>query len=232
MDDRPWGQASFDSTRDTWLDPHATTDDSAFPWPPGPRLSTLDALGETIRRSLFEPTRFFRAMPRPSPLGAAIVYYALMSVAGAGIMLFWGSVFALLVEPDGLVAGLLGVGHSDAGSRLLGFLLSPLQSLVGLGIGALIVHAALFIFGGARNGLGATFRALAYTAATQLWVILPGIGLFVAAAWWFVVAIIGLREAHGTTTGRAAAAVIVPIVGLLALAIVLAGLAAVLSAAP
>jgi len=214
MDDRPWGQASFDSTRETSLDPAAAADDTAFPWPPGPRVSALDALGETIRRSLFEPTRFFRAMPVHSPLGPALVYYALTSVASAGIMLFWGTVFGLFVAPGSPLAGLLGVGDGDFGARLVDFLLSPLASLFGLVIGALVFHVALVIFGGARNGLGATLRALAYAAASQLFVILPAIGIFVAMGWWLVLAVIGLREVHGTTTGRAVAAILAPIVAI------------------
>src|SRR5690606_38681498 len=67
------------------------------------------------------------------------------------------------------------------------------------------------IFGGARNGLGATLRAHAYTAASQLFVILPAIGIFLAMGWWFVLADIGLRVVHGTSTGRALAAIVLPV---------------------
>jgi len=229
MDDRPWGQASFDSTQETSLDPPAAADDAAFPWPPGPRVSALDALGETIRQSLLEPTRFFRALPVQSPLGPALVYYVLLAVAGAGIMLFWGSVFALFVEPGSLPGALLGVGDGDFGARLAEFLFSPLASLIGLGIGTLVVHLALVIFGGARNGLGATLRALAYTAASQLFVILPGIGIFVAMGWWLALAVIGLREVHGTTTGRAVAAILAPIVAVFMFLVVVGIFAALVS---
>lgn len=231
MDDRPWGQASFDQTDQASVDPAATADDAAFPWPPGPRVSALDALGETIRRSLFEPTRFFRALPLSSPLGPALFYYVLLGVAGAGIMLFWGTFFALFVSPGGGLALLLGVGDGDFGARLVDFLLSPLLSLLGLSIGALVIHIALVVFGGARNGFGATLRALAYSAASQLWFILPAIGIFVAIGWWFVLAVIGLREVHGTSTGRAVAAVIVPPLVFFTLLVVLGVLAALLTLA-
>ncbi len=231
MDDRPWGEASFDPTREAPSDAAAAPDGGTFPWPPGPRLSLLDALGETIRLSLFEPTRFFRAMPLSSSLGAALVYYVLMGVAGAGIMLFWGTVFAFFVAPGGTLAVLLGVGDGDFGTRLVDFLLSPLASLVGLVILALVVHVTLAIFGGARNGLGATLRALSYTAASQLFVIVPAIGIFVAIGWWLALAVIGLREVHGTSTGRAVAAVIVPPLVLFMFLVVLGILAALLSLA-
>ncbi|MFO7261921.1 MAG: YIP1 family protein [bacterium] len=231
MDDRPLEQASFDqTTREASPDP-ATAAEAAFPWPPGPRLSTLDALGETIRRSLLEPTRFFRAMPVSSPLGPAVVYYLLLAVAGAGITLFWGTVFASFVAPGSFLAVLLGVGDGDFGARLVGFLLSPLSSLVFLGIAALIVHVGLVIFRGAHNGLGATLRALAYTGATQLFVVVPLIGTFAAMAWWFVLAVIGLREVHGTTTGRALAAILAPAIALFVLGVILAGLAALVTLA-
>lgn len=231
MADYSFEQSPSDPAHQTSADPADTADDAAFPWPPGLRVSALDALGETIRRSLFEPSRFFRALPLPSPLGPALVYYVLMSVASAGIMLFWGTFFALFVSPGGALAVLLGVGDGDFGARLVDFLLSPLLSLLGLAIGALVIHVALVVFGGARNGFGATLRALAYTGASQLWFILPAIGIFVVMGWWFVLATIGLREVHGTSTGRAVAAVVVPPLVFFTLVVVLGVLAALLTLA-
>src|SRR5690606_37154316 len=176
-------------------------------------------------------TRFFRAMPVSSPPGPAGEYYLLLAVAGGGITRFWGAVFASFVARGSFLAGLLGGGYSDFGVRLVGFLLSPLSSLGVPGIAALIVHVGLVLFRGAHNGLGATLRALAYTGATQLFVVVLLIGTFAAMAWWFVLAVIGLREVHGTTTGRALAAILAPAIALFVLGVILAGLAALVTLA-
>lgn len=217
MDDRPEGQSSFDTTSDQ---PEGTGALAAehgpgFPWPPRPRESALQALAETLRRSLFQPTQFFRALPPDAPLGPALLYYLVIGVLAAGIGLFWGSLFAVVAPGDGVLAAMLGAGEGDWGWRVVEFLLSPLWLVLVLYVVAAIVHVALVIFGGARRGFGGSLRALAYAVGPQLLVIVPVVGYIAAAVWGLVLSVIGLREVHGTSTGRALAAVLAPLLLLL-----------------
>ncbi|MCX7895484.1 MAG: YIP1 family protein [Thermoanaerobaculum sp.] len=88
---------------------------------------------------------------------------------------------------------------------------APVWILLGLALATLVVHFFLLLLGGAQKGLSTTFRTLAYTEATYLFQVLPLVGGVIAVLWWIPIAIVGLAEAHQTTTGRAAGAVLAPL---------------------
>ena len=62
---------------------------------------------------------------------------------------------------------------------------------------------------------------VAYTQATQLFGIIPIVGGFIASIYALVLHIIGLREAHEITTGRAALAVFIPVIAALIFVVIL-----------
>ena len=70
-----------------------------------------------------------------------------------------------------------------------------------------------------------------HSAGPAVYTVVPILGPAVGAVWSLVILVLGLREAHRTTTGRAAAMVLIPLVGivmvlaLLIVLLVLAGLA-------
>jgi hypothetical protein len=88
----------------------------------------------------------------------------------------------------------------------------PLVAILWIVIAAGIYHLMLLLLGGARGNFETTLRVVAYTmGATSLLQILPMCGSFLAAVWSIVVNIIGLAQAHDVSTGKAVAAVLVPI---------------------
>lgn len=176
----------------------------AFPWPPAPGISTLEALGRTWSWSVLRPATFFRSMSADAALGPAIAFHVLCTLGGAGADLFWRMV---LPAPTPLLPG-------SPADPLADFLLAVPLGLIATAITALLVHFALFTLGAARRGPGATLRALLYAAGPSVFLALPVLGSLLAVAWWLVLAVIGIREAHGATTGRATAAVALVIVGL------------------
>jgi len=104
---------------------------------------------------------------------------------------------------------------------IAGFIIvTPLLLLLGLFISSLIVHLFLWIVGGAERGLDTTVRVLAYATTAQLAGMIPMVGGIISAVWSIVLQIVGLAEAHGTTRGKAAAAVLLP-VGLCCVCLVL-----------
>jgi hypothetical protein len=93
------------------------------------------------------------------------------------------------------------IGFSVAGGMLLVF------------IGGAWMHLWVHIFGGRRgHGYRQTLKALVY-GATPLYMVgwVPFIGGVIGSIWAIVLTIIGLRELHGMTTGRAVGAALLAI---------------------
>ncbi len=183
-----------------------------FPWPPPENESVLEALVRTWKESVFEPKSFFARMPREFGFGWVIVYYLIIGVLSAGISLFWEmvlgpSVLERWVAQDGL----------QPSNPVVDFLLSPLWLMIALYVVAGIMHVCLLMVRGARHGFGATARVIAYCGGPQLFSIVPFVGPVVGAIWSLVITVIGFREAHETTTGRAIAALAIPFAFLLLL---------------
>jgi hypothetical protein len=191
-----------------------------FPWPPPAGGTALGQLVETWQRSVFQPAGFFAAMPRRSGLGAAIVYYLIIGTVAAAIRLFWR--FALppfLPDGDALVLRALRMGQPD--SPLVEFLLAPMFMLLTLGLATVVTHGALWIVGGARERMGTTAAVYAYSNGPQLFVVVPVVGTALGTLWALVLLVIGLREAHRTTTGRAIMALVLPLLGVALLFVLL-----------
>jgi hypothetical protein len=185
---------------------------------------------QTAREVLLNPVGFFRSIPRQgdflNPLLFAVIC-ALVSAVLAGVLGF-------------IINLATGNGIGSAFGGLIGTLIiTPIVTAIGLFIGAAIYHLlVILIIRPSHAGFEATFRVVAYAAVIQLvsWLAaIPILGILVLIAiiiYNVVLSVIGMREMHSTTTGRAAAVVLIPAVvfGLLALIIGVA-LVAILAAA-
>jgi hypothetical protein len=190
-----------------------------FPWPPAEGDSIIEAFGSTWRGAALEPKRFFGAMPADGSIGAALLYYLTLGMAVSASGIVW----SVLRGGSGAEReAVLGAGDMPALSPLLQFLFSPLILLLSIFLAAAVVHLLLKAFGGASRDLGFTIRLFAFAYSPQILGVIPVVGTAVGFAWMVVVAIVGLRAGHGTTTGRAAAAVLIPV----ALALVFMAVAA------
>ncbi len=167
-------------------------------------------------------------MPTEFDFGWVLSYYLIIGVVAAGISLFW----EMLLGPS-LAERWLPSSASDAGNPFVDFLLSPLWLLLGLYLVAAVIHVVLLVLRGANQGYSATLRVFCFSAGPQLFGVVPFIGPAVGGVWSLVITVIGLREAHKTSTGKAVTAVLLPTVFLLLLAVllVIAGLLAGLTVA-
>jgi hypothetical protein len=179
-----------------------------FPWPPAEGEPLTAALGQTWRGAALEPRTFYAAVPERASLGPTLVYYLIIGIAAAGASLFWS---------------LLGVGVQGERDAVLGqsefavhpvveFLLSPVLLILSLFLAAAVTHVLLKLFGGANRDFAFTTRILAFAYSPALLEVVPFVGVVLGFLWTVVVAIIGLREGHRTTTARAAAAVLIPVI--------------------
>ncbi len=199
----------------------------AFPWPPGDGLGVVSAFAETWRDATFRPASFFGRLPATDGVGPALVYYLVIGVMVAGIQLFWNVVLqaAGLRQPLPWPADLGGVGPW---MDVISFLLSPLILLFLLLASAGVTHLLLLLFGGSRGGFRRTLQVFAYAYSPQTFAVVPWIGPVVGSIWMVVIAVVGLREGHGTDGWRAALAVLLPVAAGLGFFVVLsliAGLA-------
>lgn len=205
------GPAAADGAADSGgSEPGAT-----FPWPPAEGESVAGAAARTWRESLFAPATFFRSMPHDATLGPALAYFLAITVVGAGIQLFWGMVALATLPAPGANSPWSLFMPTSARDALVTFLLTPVFTIGLLFIGAAVVHALLKLLRGAGQRFGATVRVFSYAQSAQLFAIVPFVGELIGGVWSIVVTVIGLREAHRTSTARAAAAVLLPIAAII-----------------
>ncbi len=162
----------------------------------------------TVRGVVTQPAAFFGGILRQgdfvNPLIFAIICY---------------EVAAILTGIIGIVVGRQGIG------ALIGSIFGVLiGGAIGLFIGAGIIHLLVMLIVGSRNsGFEATFRVLSYSTVTSLVSWIPFIG-WIASLYAIYLGIVGIREIHNTTTGKAAIVVLIPVVVIFLLILALVAL--------
>jgi hypothetical protein len=190
--------------------------------PPPPRTSGAAAGDEfrytdpvqsfisTVQRVVLQPVDFFRGILRQgdfiNPLIFAIICYEVAAILG------------------GLLS-LVGIGADQGFGGFIGsIILAPIFAAIGLFIFSGILHLLVMLIVGSRNsGFEATLRVLAYSAVTSLVSWIPFIG-WILSLYGIYLGIVGIREMHNTTTGKAALVVLIPAAVVLLLVLVLVAL--------
>ncbi|MEK6253590.1 MAG: YIP1 family protein [Gemmatimonadales bacterium] len=199
--------------------------------------------GLTWWECLRSPGWFFSRVSWSGPFSRPLLYFLIVGILAAVLGLFW------------FVWGPWGAAQEHGLTlelQLLSFFLTPFALLLALGLISLVQHLFVLLLAPQRRGLGATATVLCYSGGIGLAsaVLPPAIGLagpvsgvFRAAylvlyvmltlavqVWYVVVLVIGMRQAHSTTTGRAAAIVLLPMAIGLVLMVVLVMMAVALIA--
>jgi hypothetical protein len=151
-----------------------------------------------VRGVVTAPVGFFRGIRREgdfvNPLIFAIICYEVSAILGG------------LLSLVGLSMG----GTRGFGSFLVSIILAPIFAAIGLFIGAGILHLLVMLIVGSRNsGFEGTFRVSAYSSVTSLVSWIPVIG-WIASLYGIYLAIMGIREVHNTSTGKAVIVVLIP----------------------
>jgi len=180
------------------------------PWEERERLGLLPSLISTLKESLFRPGDFYRKMPVSGGIGSPLFYAIIVGTIGIMFALIWQMLFGGIIE---MIAQPPGIRREyGPGSLLALSILSPVIVIIALFIGSGILHLCLVIIGGNRRGFEATFRVVSYAYGSQVLSIIPFCGGLIGAIWMIVIEIIGLREAHGISGGKAAVAVFLPLI--------------------
>jgi hypothetical protein len=181
-----------------------------LPWEQ-PGYPFLEALYETAKLFVTAPTEAFRRMSIAADLGRPLLYAILLGWVG----IIAGQLYSIALR--GVTANLLPFQSAEGlamgtGVSVAVMVLAPVFVLLGVFIWAAIVHLFLMMVGGANSGFGATVRVMSYATTAQLAQIVPLCGGIIGAVWAIVLEIIGLAQAHRTTQGKAALAVLLPLV--------------------
>ena len=150
----------------------------------------------TVQAVVLRPVEFFRGILRRgdliNPLIFAIICYEVSAILG------------------GLLR-LVGIGANQGfGAFIASIILAPIFTAIGLFIFSGILYLLVMLIVGSRNsGYEATFRVVAYSAVTSLVSWIPFIG-WILSLYGIYLAIVGIREMHNTTTGKAALVVLIP----------------------
>ncbi len=169
-----------------------------------------------VRRLVLEPVAFFRGMNRQgdfvNPLVFAIICWEISAIIGGFL---------------GVLGSLVGLGARGVGEAIVSFLasliLTPIFAVVALFIGAGIIHLLVMLLARPMStGFETTFRVIAYSNVTSLITWVPILGALVGSIWSIVLLVLGVREGHATSTGKAAVIVLIPVAVVLFILLVLA----------
>jgi hypothetical protein len=182
---------------------------------------------ETFKDACFTPKTFFAGVAQNDNPWPSITF----GMATGGLAGFLYGIFAALIylAIGGMVAAAAGTGSRGMGAggtgMLLGFigamgllvvivypLILAMLSLTLPWIFGGVYHLMLMLMKGATKPYTNTVRVSGYSNAATLWLVIPGIGGLVAIGFHLVLTVIGLDETHKCGTGKAVAAVLIPMV--------------------
>jgi hypothetical protein len=181
-------------------------------WEDGEQTGYFAGLFVTLKEVILSPGRFFRNMPVSGGLTGPLLFALIVVTIG----LTFHSMWSLLLRGP-FHAFMFSEIHPNGASGVRGFLslpsalLTPLKMIFCLFIVSGLLHFVLRLLGGAARGFEATFRAASYSASPFVFMILP-FGAPIAGLWTLLLTVIGLKEAHGISTGKAAVAVFFPFI--------------------
>jgi hypothetical protein len=185
---------------------------SGLPWDDRQQKGFFTAFIETLQMVLTRPAEAFTVMKREGGFGEPLIY----GVVGGSVGAIVAFLFSLLLHSFGMftdhrnpLGAMAGMGIGSIGFIIL----VPLFIVIGLFIGAGVIHLCLMIVGGANQPFETTFRVLAFShGSTGVLQLIPICGGLIAGVWAILVNCIGLARAHETDTGRAVLAVFLPVI--------------------
>lgn len=194
--------------------PHCETEfelpENRIPWEERATTGFFSALTATWLLSVTRPLEFFRRPSIEKGFMGPFLYAYIMGLIGSYFSLGWQNVLneAMPLE-DTTYSG------SADDLNLMIALLTPFILPIGIFLGAGFIHLVLLTLGVGKAGFEATFKVVCYSSGPSVLSVIPWIGGFIAWGWSTVIEVIGLREYHKISTGRAVAGVMIPLIILL-----------------
>ncbi len=179
-------------------------------------LSFLDRFILTIKLVLFSPKEFFSEYDLKSDMGMAILFAICMGFINGIVGFIYQLVFRTSLYS--MIASFGNIPVKDLHLQntfflfggFMGIIFIPIGVVIGLFISGGIYHLILMLVNGAKNGFESTINVVAYSSAALIFGLIPFCGSTIGWIYQVVLNVIGLTEAHETTTGKALFAVLFP----------------------
>jgi hypothetical protein len=190
---------------------------SGLPWERREALGFFNGFVQTVTMILTRPTEAFSVMRPAGGLSDPLLFGVIGGSIGAIVWILVSAAihsfgWAAAFSQQGSFENLMGASFSGA-MLVVRILVTPIFITIGLFIWAGLVHICLMLLGGANKTFETSFRALSYAyGATALFCIIPCCGGLIALIWGLIADCIGISRSHGTDTGRAVIAVLLPII--------------------
>jgi hypothetical protein len=185
--------------------------DGGLPWEHREQLGIFKAFFDTVIRVLTKPAEAFAMMKKEGDLMGPMLFALIGGSAGLIVSLL----VQVALQSFWFMTGQASMfGEEGLGLWVVWYiLLIPVLVIVGMFIVSGILHLCLMIVGGAKKSFETTFRVVCFSfGSTSPLSMIPFCGGMIAGVWNIVVEIIGLARAHEIGTGKAALAVLLPLV--------------------
>lgn len=196
------------------------TEKNGTAWDVATNDNWMTSFFETMKRSLLKPVSFFSDVAEGQgllkPWLYAIIIYAVVFVIAASYKMGF-TALSSRAEIEVYKSGLFLFATTSIPQMLLGIAFCtvtvlPVVATAGLFVSAGVCHICLSLVGGAKKSYETTFRVICYSAAPQIFQLVPFLGFLAAGVWNSFLAIVGLKVAHETTYGKSALAVFLPVI--------------------
>jgi hypothetical protein len=187
---------------------------------PWDREKTGSALVDTAKRLIAAPGAAFAEVREKGDYLSPALFAAIVGTLGALFAQIWGLLLggamatglADMLPPE-MRATVLETLQPSPVVVAVNLLVAPFLAVVLAFVGAVIIHLCLLLIGGTREstaGFEGTFRVVAYGWVANLAQVIPLLGGF----WWLwgiVLWVLGLARVHRTSSGKAVAAILLPL---------------------
>jgi hypothetical protein len=175
------------------------------PWESGEGF--IPAFFRTTQEVLFSPTKFFKKVAAGQGYWSPFIFAMISGIIGCGAVLLWQWLFF-----SGMVPPQIRSITTYSLFLIFAIILIPFWVAFFIVIGSGVIHLCVMIVGGNRKGFEATFRAISYSQSALLFYIVPVIGSIVGGIYYLILIILGVREGHGISTGKAVLAALLPLI--------------------
>ncbi len=196
------------------------------PWEDRAENGYFNGLFRTAKDVLLTPSDFFKKMAVTGGLTDPLLFAMIIGMAGLICISVWDLVLhdsmQRFMTPE--MRNAAGRGMTNGIASPLGMVMMPFLLIIWLFIVSGMLHLFLMVVRGAKAGFEATFRVISYSVSPFLFMVIPYCGMLITMLWMMTLTVIGLRDAHGTTGGKATVAVLFPFLfccGMLALGFIL-----------